>query len=113
MKQLKHRTIFVLIFTLLLALGIVLFCVLYVVRGRAWASSSVCTGRQLPMNRDFFSMNSSAASRSTVTYSTALSPFPWVKQDRRRETAPPIPGHKAHYCVQIQKTLTDYLSCRP
>ena len=39
MKQLKHRTIFVLIFTLLLALGIVLFCVLYVVRGRAWASS--------------------------------------------------------------------------
>ena len=41
MKQLKHRTIFVLIFTLLLALGIVLFCVLYVVRGRAWASSSV------------------------------------------------------------------------
>ena len=34
-------------------------------------------------------------------------------KDRRRETAPPIPGHKAHYCVQIQKTPTDYLSCRP
>lgn len=41
MKQLKRRTIFVMIFALLLALGTVLFCVLYVVRGRAWASSSV------------------------------------------------------------------------
>ena len=41
MKQLKHRTIFVLIFALLLALGTVLFCVLYVARGRAWASSPV------------------------------------------------------------------------
>ena len=37
----------------------------------------------------------------------------WWKKDRRRETAPPIPGHKAHYCVQIQKPPTDYLSCRP
>ena len=41
MKQLKRRTVFVLIFALLLALGTVLFCVLYVVRGRAWASSPV------------------------------------------------------------------------
>ena len=61
MKQLKHRTIFVLIFTLLLALGIVLFCVLYVVRGRAWASSSVCTGAMCPMKRDLRSTNSSSA----------------------------------------------------
>ena len=77
------------------------------------ASSSVFTGRQAPMNRDFFSMNSSEASRSTVMYSTALLPLSLKIQDRRRETAPPIPGHKAHYCVQIQKTPTDYLSCRP
>ncbi len=41
MKQLKHRTVFVLIFALLLVLGILIFCVLYVVRGRAWASSPV------------------------------------------------------------------------
>lgn len=41
MKQLKHRTVFVLIFTLLLSLGTVLFCVLYAVNGRAWASSPV------------------------------------------------------------------------
>jgi len=41
MKQLKVRTIFVLIFTLLLSLGTLLFCVLYAVNGRAWASSPV------------------------------------------------------------------------
>lgn len=41
MKQLKHRTIFVLIFALLLSLGILLFCVLYGVNGRKWASSPV------------------------------------------------------------------------
>ena len=41
MKQLKHRTIFVLIFSLLLAAGTILFCVLYGVNGRKWASSPV------------------------------------------------------------------------
>lgn len=41
MKQLKHRTIFVLIFTLLLVAGMVIFCGLYFFQGRAWASSSV------------------------------------------------------------------------
>lgn len=41
MKQLKRRTIFVLVFTLLLAAGMVLFCALYLIRGRAWASSPV------------------------------------------------------------------------
>ncbi len=41
MKQLKHRTIFVLIFALLLAAGIVLFCVLYGMNAKKWATSSV------------------------------------------------------------------------
>lgn len=41
MKQLKHRTIFVLIFALLLLIGAGLFCVLYAINGRSWASSPV------------------------------------------------------------------------
>ena len=41
MKQLKRRTLFVLLFTLLLAAGTLLFCLLYVLQGSAWAASSV------------------------------------------------------------------------
>jgi peptidoglycan glycosyltransferase len=41
MKQLKHRTLFVLLFALLLTLGTVIFCVLCAMRGQTWASSSV------------------------------------------------------------------------
>ena len=41
MKQLKQRTLFVLIFALLLTLGTLIFCVLLTVNGRSWASSPV------------------------------------------------------------------------
>ncbi len=41
MKQLKQRTLFILIFALLLCLGMGIFCGLYLVRGSAWVSSSV------------------------------------------------------------------------
>lgn len=41
MKQLKGRTIFVLVFALLFTLGMGIFCVRYVVSGRTWASSPV------------------------------------------------------------------------
>ena len=41
MKQLKRRTAFVFFFTLLLALGMLLFCVRLAMNGRTWASSSV------------------------------------------------------------------------
>ncbi len=41
MKQLKRRGIFVLVFTLLLCLGVVIFCVRYVLQGRTWASSTI------------------------------------------------------------------------
>ena len=40
MKQLKHRTIFVLIFALLLLIGAGLFCVLYATKGGQWAAFS-------------------------------------------------------------------------